>query len=142
MGAGVGAIVLAGRVLYSIFFVRSGWGHLTKREGMITTAGKAGLPVPYLAGLPSAVWLFAGSASIVLGVWPDIGSLMLGAFVIPAALYFHRFWTFDDPAQRQAQTLAFYRNVEILGASLVMFGLFGWVGDGLRFAVTGPLTRW
>jgi hypothetical protein len=29
-----------------------------------------------------------------------------------------------------------------MGASLVMFGLFGWVGDGLRFALTGPLIRW
>lgn len=142
MSAGVGAIILAGRVLYSIFFVRSGWGHLTKREVMVTTAEKAGFPFPYLAGWPAGVWLFAGSASIVLGIWPDIGALMLGLFVIPAAIYFHRFWTIDDPAQRRPQALAFYRNVEIMGASLVMFGLFGWVGTSLRFAMTRPLTRW
>lgn len=142
MSAGVGAIILAGRVLYSIFFVRSGWGHLTKRGVMITTAEKVGLPFPYLAGWPSGVWLWTGSASIVLGIWPDIGALMLGAFVIPAAAYFHRFWTIEDPAQRRAQALAFYRNVEILGASLVLFGMFGWVGTSLRFAMTGPLTRW
>ena len=142
MSAGVGAIILAGRVLYSIFFVRSGWGHLTKRGTMITTAEKVGLPFPYLAGWPSGVWLWTGSASIVLGIWPDIVALMLGAFVIPAAAYFHRFWTIEDPAQRRAQALAFYRNVEILGASLVLFGMFGWVGTSLRFAMTGPLTRW
>ena len=142
MSAGVGAIVLIGRVLYSIFFVRSGWGHLTKRDAMITTAENAGFPFPSLAGWPSGVWLFAGSASIVLGIWPDIGALMLGLFVVPAAVYFHRFWTIDDPVQRRTQALAFYRNVEIMGASLVMFGLFGWVGHGLRFALTGPLTRW
>ena len=75
-------------------------------------------------------------------IWPDIGALMLGLFVVPAAGYFHRFWTVDDPVQRRTQALAFYRNVEIMGASLVMFGLFGWVGHGLRFAMTGPLTRW
>ncbi len=142
MSAGVGAIILAGRVLYSIFFVRSGWGHLTKRDAMMTTAEKAGFPVPSLAGWPSGVWLFAGSASIVLGIWPDIGARMLGLFVVPAAVYFHRFWTIDDPTQRRTQASAFYRNVEIMGASLVMFGLFGWVGNSLRFAMTGPLTRW
>jgi hypothetical protein len=38
--------------------------------------------------------------------------------------------------------LAFYRNVEILGASLVMFGLFGWAGHSLRFALTGAATKW
>jgi hypothetical protein len=67
---------------------------------------------------------------------------MLGVFVVPAAVYFHRFWTIDDAAQRRTQALAFYRNVEIMGASRVMFRPFGWVGDGLRFALTGPLTRW
>ncbi len=142
MSASVGAIVLLGRILYSIFFVRSGLGHLTKRGAMITTAEAARFPFPSLAGWPSGVWLFAGSASIVLGIWPDIGAFMLGLFVVPAAVYFHRFWTIDDPAQRRTQALAFYRNVEIMGASLVMFGLFGWVGHGLRFAMTGSLTRW
>jgi hypothetical protein len=38
--------------------------------------------------------------------------------------------------------MAFYRNVEILGAALVMFGLFGWAGHGLRFAVTSAATTW
>jgi uncharacterized membrane protein YphA (DoxX/SURF4 family) len=57
VSAGVGAIILAGRVLYSIFFMRSGWGHLTKREVMITTAEKAGFPFPYLAGWPWRVAL-------------------------------------------------------------------------------------
>jgi hypothetical protein len=30
----------------------------------------------------------------------------------------------------------------MLGASLVMFGLFASVGNGLRFTLTGPLARW
>jgi uncharacterized membrane protein YphA (DoxX/SURF4 family) len=68
VSAGVGAVILAGRVLYSIFFVRRGLGHLTKRDAMITTAERARFPFPYLAGLPSGVWLFASSASIVLGI--------------------------------------------------------------------------
>jgi len=142
VSAGVGAIILAGRVLYSIFFLRAGWGHLTKRNAMIATAERARFRIPYLAGWPSGAWLFAGSVSIVLGIWPDVGALMLGVFVVPAAVYFHRFWTIEDPAQRRTQALAFYRNVEIMGASLVMFGLFGWAGHSLRFAVTGAVTKW
>jgi putative oxidoreductase len=142
MSAGAGAIVLVGRVLFSIFFVRSGWGHLTKREGMIGFAKTAGLPLAYLAGWPSGVWLLAASASVALGIWPDIGALMLGVFVIPAAWYFHRFWTIDDPVQKQSQASSFYRNIEILGASLVMFGLFLSAGTSLRFTLIGPLARW
>jgi putative oxidoreductase len=142
VSAGVGAIVLAGRILFSIFFVRSGWGHIRRAEGMIGFARSSSLPVPYLAGWPSGVWLLIAAASIALGVWADVGALMIGAFVIPAAWYFHRFWALDDPEQRRTQAMAFYRNVEILGAALVMFGLFGWAGHSLRFAVTGSLTAW
>jgi len=88
------------------------------------------------------VWLLAASASIALGIWPDIGALMVAVFVVPAAWYFHRFWTIDDPEGRRTQAMAFYRNVEILGAALVMFGLFGWAGHALRFALTGAATKW
>ena len=142
MSAGAGAVVLAGRVLFSIFFVRSGWGHLTKRQGMIGYAKTAGLPLPYLAGWPSGVWLLVASASVAFGIWPDIGALMVGVFMLPAAWYFHRFWEIDDPAQKQPQALSFYRNIQIFGASLMMFGLFSSAGTGLRFTLTGPLARW
>ena len=80
----------------------------------------------------------AASISVALGIWPDIGALMLAAFVAPAAWYFHRFWEVGDPTQKQAQTMFFYRNLMIFAASLIMFGFFAGVGHALRFAVTGP----
>ena len=64
---------------------------------------------------------------------------MIGAFVIPAALFFHRFWTYEDDAQKASQTQLFYRNLVILGASLVFFGAFVTLGSELRFAITGSL---
>jgi uncharacterized membrane protein YphA (DoxX/SURF4 family) len=142
MSTAEGAVILVGRVLFAVFFVRSGWGHLTKADRMIGAAKAARLPVPYVAGWPSAVWLLAASASIALGVWPDIGALMVAVFVIPTTVYFHRYWSFDDAAQRQTQATAFFRNVEILGASLVMFGFFEAVGHALPFTLTGPLVTW
>ena len=64
---------------------------------------------------------------------------LIGAFVIPAALFFHRFWTFEEDAQKASQRQLFYRNLVILGASLVFFGTFASLGSGLRFSITGPL---
>jgi hypothetical protein len=64
---------------------------------------------------------------------------MIAVFVVPAGLYFHRFWTIDDPAQRQTQSGNFFRNVALLGASFAMFGFFVAIGEGLRFAITKPL---
>jgi putative oxidoreductase len=88
------------------------------------------------------VWLLAASASIALGIWPDIGALMVGAFVIPAAWYFHRYWTINDPGQKQTQSASFHRNVEILGASLVMFRSVRIGGERPAFHADGPLARW
>ncbi len=64
---------------------------------------------------------------------------MIGAFVIPAALFFHRFWTVEDDMQKMAQTQLFYRNVVFLGAAIVFFGTFVALGSQLRFAITAPL---
>ena len=102
-------------------------------------ARSAHFPAPLVAGWPAGVWLLAASLSIVLGIWPDVGSLMIGVFVVLAGLYFHRFWTLEDAAQREMQAGNFFRNVALLGASLAMLGLFVAAGEGLRFTITGPL---
>lgn len=139
MSAAAGVVVLVGRVLFAIFFIRSGSGHVRRQQAMGDYARSAAFPVPYLAGWPAGVWLVAASLSIVLGIWPDLGSAMFAVFVVLAGLYFHRFWTIQDAAQRQAQSGNFFRNVALLGASLVMVGFFASAGEGLRFTVTGPL---
>lgn len=139
MSVAAGVIVLVGRVLFSIIFVRSGITHVRRQQAMGDYARSAPFPAPYLAGWPAGIWLLAASLSIALGIWPDLGSLMVAVFVVPAGLYFHRFWTVEDPAQRQTQVGNFLRNVTFLGASLAMFGFFASAGEGLRFTVTGPL---
>jgi putative oxidoreductase len=134
-----GILVLLGRVLFAVFFIRSGIAHIRGHQGMGDYARSAHFPAPAVAGWPTGVWLLAASVSIALGICPDVGSLMIAVFVVLAGLYFHRFWTLDDAAQRQTQAGNLYRNVALLGASLAMMGFFGAVGDGLRFTITGPL---
>ena len=85
------------------------------------------------------VWLIVGAASIGLGIWPDIGALMVAAFLIPAALFFHAFWRIEDPAQKQTQTSFFWRNVIGVGACAVMFGTFVALGPALRYTIAAPL---
>ena len=136
MSAAAGVLVLAGRLLFSVFFVRSGIGHVKRSQAMGDYARSAAFPAPSLAGWPAGVWLLVASLSIVLGIWPDLGSLMVAVFVVLTGLYFHRFWAIEDPAQRQTQSGSFFRNVALLGASLAMFGFFASAGEALRFAIT------
>jgi putative oxidoreductase len=136
-----GVIVLAGRVLFGVFFLMSAFGHVTKRQMMSGYAQSVGFPAPYIAGWPAGLWLGAGALSIAIGIWPDIGALMLAAFLVLATLFFHRFWEVEDPSQKQTQMGNFNRNVTLMGAALALFGFFAVAGDSLRFAVTGSLMR-
>jgi uncharacterized membrane protein YphA (DoxX/SURF4 family) len=134
-----GVLELIGRILFGSYFVYTGLGfHVPKTKMAEQYAASVKFPLPQLAGWPTGVWMTAAGLSIALGIWPDIGCLMLAAFAIPAALYFHRFWEVEDPNFKQFQQGYFGRNVIIVGACLVIFAMFVSFGDAVRFTITGP----
>ena len=137
MSTTASAILLGGRGLFVALFVLSARGHIVNHARYVTTA-RGRLPVPYVAGWPAGVWLLLAVLSMVLGIWPDVGALMMAAFLIPTTFLFHAFWTFSDATQRRTQQSNFYRNISLLGATIALFALFSVVGAG-RFAITGPL---
>jgi uncharacterized membrane protein YphA (DoxX/SURF4 family) len=140
MSDSAGVVVLIGRLLFVYWFVAvTGLGHFKNDKMMRGFAKQSGFPVPALAGWVTGLWLTVGGFSVALGIWPDLGSLMLGAIAVPTALFFHRFWTHEDEMQKMLHTQLFYRNVIILGAALVFFGTFVTLGSELRFSITGPL---
>ena len=102
---------------------------------VILTSGTTGSPKGAQRRQPESL----DPASVALGVWPDIGALMIAAFLIPAALFFHTFWRIADPGQKQTQTQFFWRNTIGLGACAMMFGTFVALGPALRFTITAPL---
>jgi uncharacterized membrane protein YphA (DoxX/SURF4 family) len=139
MSAATGAIVLAGRIVFAWFFGRSGVSHIRGSAQMEGYSKGIGFPVPAIAGWPVGIWLILGAISLALGIWPDIGALMIAAFLLTAAAYFHRYWEVQDPGQKMTQTFAFWRNALGIGGCAVMFGTFVALGPALRFAVTKAL---
>lgn len=131
-----GAILLAGRILFVALFAFAARGHVLNHARYVEGSGPK-LPLPVLAGWPAGAWLLIADASIVAGIWPDIGSLMIALFLVPAAVLFHPFWTVTDAAARRTHESSFYRDVTLLGAALALFALFTAVGH-VPFAVTGP----
>ena len=138
MSDAAGIIQLIGRLLFAGYFAFVGAGfHVAKSKMAEGYAASTRFPVPAIAGWPTGLWMVAGALSIGLGVWPDVGALMIAVFAIVAAAYFHRFWEVD-PTQKQTQQQLFGRNVIIVGACLVMFAFFSSAGDALRYTITGP----
>jgi putative oxidoreductase len=134
MNTGAAAVLLAGRILFAALFAFSARGHI-QNHARYAAIARGKLPLPMVAGWPTGVYLLAAAASIAAGVWPDVGSLMIALFLIPAALLFHPFWTVSDPVARRTQEGGFYRDVTLLGAALCLFALFAVVGHA-GFAFT------
>jgi putative oxidoreductase len=138
--SGTGAIILlAGRVLFAIFAVTAGAAHIMKSDVFMGFAKSMNFPFVPITGRPAGLWLVTGGLSVGLGVWPDIGSLMVLAFAVIAAGYFHRFWELDDEMQKMTQMQFFWRNTFIVGACLFMFATFVELGPELRYAITAAL---
>ena len=73
---------------------------------------------------------------VILGYQARIGAALLLVFLAAATFYFHDFWTFDDAAARQQQTIQFMKNLSMMGAMLfvVANGAGPWSLDQRRVA--------
>ena len=141
MSDAAGLFVLAGRIMFAFFFAfGAGFGfHVKMSKTAEDFSRQIGFPFPAIAGWPTGLWLIVAGISIGFGIWPDIGALMIIAFLVPAAAYFHRFWEVEDPMQKQTQQQLFWRNFFGVGACLIFFGTFVTLGPELRFALTEAL---
>lgn len=139
MSEAAGLVLLAGRIVVSAFFFFSAAFHLFKRAEAEGYAKSASFPWPQLAGWPSGLYLLGAATSVSFGIWPDVGALLIGLWVIPTALWFHAFWKVQDPMQRVIAMQFFWRNVTFLGMAIVLFAVFAGLGDAVPFTVTGPL---
>jgi putative oxidoreductase len=117
-------IQLIGRLAFVAMFLNSGIAHFKNREGMAAYARSSGAPAPELLVPASGAMIFVGGALIALGVWPDVGALLIAAFLLPVAYFMHAFWRIDDPQTRQQQQVHFMKNLSLFGAALVMFACF------------------
>ncbi len=138
MADSAGIVLLAGRIVFAFFFAMSGYRHVVGGAQMRAYARGVGFPLPALAPWPVGIWLLAGAMSIGAGIWPDVGALMLIAFLVPAAAWFHAFWRAPEQ-EAQMQTMLFFRNLTFIGACIALFAVFAGLGDGLRYSVTGSL---
>ena len=114
-------ILLLGRALFSIFFIMSGYNHLTKTAMMAQYAGSQGVPAPKVAVPVTGLMLVGGGLSILLGFEPRIGALLLVAFLVPTAFIMHRFWGLTDPMAAQNQMIHFWKNIVMAGAALMIY---------------------
>ncbi|MGW0825394.1 DoxX family protein [Streptomyces sp. NPDC002845] len=132
-------LVLIGRILFAALFLGSALGHLTQPKGMAGYATSRGVPAAVPAIIGSGVLLLVGGLSVLLGIWADLGALLLVVFLVPTAVLMHAFWKESDAQARQQEMIQFQKDLALAGAALMLFALIAHAGSDLGLTITGPL---
>jgi putative oxidoreductase len=135
----VDVIVLIGRILFAYLFITSGVSHFAHRKTMAPYAAAKGLPAAMPATLAAGALQLVGALMVLLGVWADLGALLLFLFLLPTAVLMHAFWKETDQQGRMNETIQFNKDLALAGAALMLFALFSYAGDDLGLTITGPL---
>lgn len=113
------ALILAGRILFGLFFViaafRNSMGFKT-RIPSVTNYGWAMPPVLVAAGF-ALQWI--GGLSLLLGIYPVIGALVLIAFLVLATASYHNLFLFQGK-DRDFHLYLVLVNITLAGGLLLI----------------------
>lgn len=132
-------VALIGRILFALLFLGSAFGHLTQSEAMAGYAASRGVPQARLAVLGSGVLMLIGALMVLLGIWLDLGALLLVIFLVPTALLMHPFWKETDAMTKQTEMISFQKDIALAGGALLILSLYAGYGADLGITITGPL---
>lgn len=130
-------VFLIGRILFAALFLGSAMGHLSQTDAMAAYAESRGVPMARLNVRASGVLLVLGAVSVLVGLWGDLGALLLLVFLLPTAVLMHGFWSETDSTARQMEMVQFQKDLALAGSSLAFLVLFSQEDMGLT--LTGPL---
>jgi uncharacterized membrane protein YphA (DoxX/SURF4 family) len=116
-------LLLLGRIILGGFFIYSGVNHFIGFETMTQYAKMKGVPFPAIAQGMTGLMLLLGGLSIMFGIYPFVGIILLVAFLLPVSLMMHNFWKLEEPQQRMADKINFMKNMALLGAILMLFAI-------------------
>ncbi len=131
-------VFLIGRILFGTIFFLTGVAHFAAKERMAGYAKSNGSPSPEVLVPLTGAALILGAVSIALGIFPDVGALVLIVFLSAMTFLMHAFWKIADSEEQQQEMIQFNKNASLLGAAIVLFWLFN-QGQDLPLTLTDSL---
>ena len=113
---------LVGRIFVGVFFLMNGFNHFMKYNMMKGYASSKNVPAAGLAVVMSGLLLVLGGASILLGVWPTVGIVLLLVFLVPTTLMMHNFWAVGEQ-EKMNQMIQFMKNTALVGFLLMILAV-------------------
>jgi putative oxidoreductase len=134
-------LALVARILFVMIFLSSGlMGHLGSGRSMLTQfAAARRIPSPEFLVPFSGLWIVVGSLSVLLGIYGDVGALMIALFVVATALFMHPYWKESDEQSKMQEQIQFSKDLALAGGALALFVVFAALGSELGLTITEPL---
>jgi len=133
-------VLVIGRVLLVLVAVSSALAVHFGKAGVEMARG-SGAPAPDVTVPLSGLALIVGSVMVVLGLWADLGALILIATLLPITYFMHAFWRFEG-MDRITQQAMFMKNLAIVGGLVVVFWLYNQGQDVDASLTDALLGRW
>jgi putative oxidoreductase len=135
----VSAVFLVGRLLFVYLFVESGLMNLRRKPQQVDQAAARDVPEPGVAVPAAGLLAVVGGISVALGLYGDVGALLIAAFLVGVTPVMHAYWRESDAAKRKAQRINFMKNVGLLGGALVLFYTWNQLQGDAGLSLTDPL---
>ncbi len=129
-------VFLIARILFAFIFVMSSIGHLTQSKAMAQYAEYKGAPGGRFGVIVTGLMMLVGSISVVLGLWGDLGSLLIALALLPMTFFMHQHWKETDAQAKQGEMINFNKNLGLIGGALALFLLFASQGAAMGLTIT------
>ena len=134
------ALLLFGRFAFTAAFLPGGIRKLLNFSGFAEGLEPRGLPLGVPLPLPDLMAALAVAVEVIapimilVGLGTRWGAILLIAFTIMATATSHRYWEFEEAAERSRHLSALIRNLTYMGglAFLYVAGPGRWSVDALR----------
>jgi putative oxidoreductase len=114
---------VAGRLIVGSYFLYSAFNHFTHVNMMSGYVASKGVPGASLAIIVSGILLAIAGFTLLLGWYPKVGVAALVLFFVPVTFIMHAFWKVPDPQARMNDMTHFFKNLALLGSSLMFLAI-------------------
>jgi putative oxidoreductase len=115
--------MLIGRLLFGGLFLYNGVNHFRNRAALVGYAQYKKVPAPAAGVVVSGLWLTISGLSVMAGIRPHAGALMIAAFLIVVSPMMHDYWKAADDNTRMNDFLNFTKNLALAGAALMLLSI-------------------
>ena len=132
-------VLLIARILFALMFINGGIAHFKNLEAMTGYAQFKKVPAAKLSVQLSGILLTLGGLSVALGIWIDLGAIVIAVLLVAMAVKMHDFWAAADPGAKQTETISFWKNISMAGGALFIFATYAQETADSALQIVGPL---